>query len=61
MKSFLESLFAGVFIASILGLLLLVGMTIYDWGHSAGYCEALSGSTITSEVCNVDGRVVDIP
>ena len=39
-----------------------VGALLVNQGYKDGYCSALGGSTIgDARVCNVDGRVVEIP
>lgn len=41
---------------------LAIGFILWNSGYARGYCHALGGETIGSErVCNVDGRVVEIP
>jgi hypothetical protein len=43
-----------------LGFLILVALIAFTPTYADGYCTALGGEKITSSVCNVDGKVVDI-
>ena len=39
---------------------LMVAM-IFTTSYSDGYCDALGGTKISSSLCNVNGKVADIP
>lgn len=51
-----------IFVVSVAVLLVVTGFILNNWGYKDGYCSALGGSTIgNARVCDVDGRVVEIP
>lgn len=54
--------FGFLFVAAAIALVVFTISLANNIGYKDGYCSALGGSTIgDSRVCNVDGRVVEIP
>jgi hypothetical protein len=56
--------YGGLFFGSIIGaafLAVILGMCSVWSAYQNGYCAALGGTTLTQTVCNVDGKVVEIP
>lgn len=54
----------GIFLGIGIGVLfVLFGLAVGDveMAGTNGYCAALNGEAITYNVCNVDGKVVQIP
>lgn len=48
--------------ALIIALLFLLAASVQNEGYKDGYCSGINGTTIgDSRVCNVDGKVVEIP
>lgn len=54
--------FGFFFVAAVVFLAIFTVSLANNIGYKDGYCSALGGSTIgDARVCNVDGRVVEIP
>lgn len=53
----------GLFIGAMAGAALALAVTLVpaDDEWELGWCEGRGGTLVTAEVCNVDGRVVEVP
>ena len=58
-NDFYPGFLVGIIIGSMFTALGLI-WSIENHGYDDGYCKALGGTTITTEVCDVDGKVVKI-
>lgn len=49
-----------LFAMSVFGFLYVYGKAFYETGYNRGWCAGHGGTYISSNVCNVGGRVVQI-
>jgi len=59
-RAFGEGMAFGAFLVAMT-VVIVIGVTGVHMAGTNGYCAALNGETITYNVCNVDGKVVEIP
>lgn len=61
-EKIIDFIISTLFVLAIVVGAVSIGFILFNNGYARGYCHALGGETIGSErVCNVDGRVVEIP